>query len=530
MSSVITGDLSTETWKPSSNIWLITIAVMLSTFVVALDGSIANVALPQMAGSFSATQDESLWIITSYLVANGVVLPATAWFSSIFGRKSFLIICIIVFGTASFLCGISTSMDMIILFRILQGFGGGALVPISQAILLESFPKEKHALANSIFGLGVILAPVMGPVLGGWLTDTYSWNWIFFINIPICIIALIMSQIFIEDPPYMQKKGMQKIDYLGFAALTLWLITLQVALDNGQKSDWFGSSWVCWTSLTSAISLTVLVFWELKCKKPLFDLKVFKNRNFTLGTTIFTIIIAVLYASMVILPLFLQSLLGYSSYHSGIAASPMGVGSLIAIIFTGVLANRIDLRKQVALGLILMGLSCYMFGNLNLDISINNIILPNIIFGAGVALALVPLTTLIFSTLKNEEMTNAAGLQNLLKNVGGAVGTSLVSTMISRFSQVHQFEMVKQLSSQNPAFLSRYSDTMHFLSGYMNPVIAATKANYLMYVNLIKQSYLCAYMDCYRTYALIVIILIPTVFLITKIKFDKNKIGSSSIH
>src|SRR5574344_759289 len=504
------------------NPWLITSAVMLATFVSALNTSIANVALKQIGGSFSATQDESLWIVTSYLVASSVMLPATAWFSSVLGRKKFFISCLVLFTLASILCGIAPNMTVMILGRILQGLGGGVLFPLSQAILFETFPKEKYGLAMAIFGIGVVFAPILGPVLGGWLTTNYSWNWIFFISVPFGIVALSMIVAFIKDPPYMQAQGIQKIDYWGFILLVVWLASFQVMLDNGQKMGWFGSLRICELGLLALISFGALIYWELVNKKPLFDLKIFKNWNFSIGTIIYTIIFAIMYGTMAVLPLFLQSLMGYTSWLSGLAATPMGIGSFIGIVVTGIFADRVDLRKFCAFGLLFIAVSAYLFGSLNLNISLINVVVPNIVLGVGLSISITGLTTLIFANVNNEEMTNASGLQNLLKNVGGAVGTSFVGVMVSRFSQIRQHYLVDNLSQLNPVFQQKVHALTVAFSQSASSVVAQQKANYLIYSNMIKQSYLCAYMDSYRTYALIIIIILPFLFILKKINNKKE--------
>lgn len=518
-----------EEWKPSINPWLISIAVMLGTFMVVLDSSVANVALPHMAGSFSASANESLWILTSYLIANGIILPSTAWFSGIFGRKNFFIICIIIFTIASAACGASTSLGMMIFSRIIQGLGGGALMPISQAVLLESFPKEKRGMAMALFGLGVIFAPIIGPTLGGWITDNYSWHWIFYINVPIGVLAVFLSNLFVEDPPYAMKKGFQKIDYLGFGSLIIWLVSLQMVLDNGQKLDWFNSSWVCWTSAVSTTAMIFFIAWELHFKDSIIDLNVFKDRNFTVGTILNTLFSGILYSTLAILPLFLQNLLGYTAYYSGMAITPRGIGCLFSILLAGYLSNKFDARVLVAFGFVSLGFGCLILGDLNLQISMNNIILPNIICGAAMGFIFIPLTIVSFGTLKNEQMANATGLQNLLKNIGGGIGVSIVGTLLSRFAQVHQANMVSHLNPYNPIFQQKVSAAAHFLSIHMSPVIAAHKANFLMYGSLLKQAYLWSFIDNFRLYGIICLILTPTAFLLKKVKPHKAT-GEVSMH
>lgn len=499
-------------WYPAS-------AIMITIFMVVLDSSIANVALPHIAGSFSATQDESTWVLTSYLVANGVIIPSTAWFSTLFGRKNFLLLSTVLFTLSSALCGISSNMGMLIVARVLQGIGGGAIMPIGQAVMMEEFPVEERGVAMSVFGFGVIFAPIIGPTLGGWITDTYSWHWIFLINVPIGIIAVILGRMWIEDPPYARKGKVQSVDYLGFLLLIVWLFSLQLVLDNGQKNDWFGARWIRWTSGLSFACFIGFLWRELKTKNPIVDLKVFLDRNFFIGTMLNTVIGAVLYSTLAILPLFLQHLLGYTATLSGFAISPRGFGSFAGLIVCALLANRVDQRLVVIAGMVLLGVSNIMFGSLNMEIAMSNIILPNIVCGFAFSLLMIPLMTISFVTLTNNQMTNASGIFNLAKSVGGAIGTSVVSTLISRMGQVHQTNLVHNLTYANHAFMAKFNAFQAAMSG-SGAGLATSKANYLIYGELQQQANLLAFMDCFKIYAALVILLVPAVFLFKKMAYD----------
>ena len=519
-----------EEWKPTKNPWLVTLAVMIATFIFVLDSTIANVALPHMAGSFSASNEESMWILTSYLIASGIVLPSVAWFSSVFGRKEFFIAAVAVFTIASLLCGLSYSLDTMILARILQGLGGGAIMPIAQAIIMESFPKEERGKAMAVFGLGIILAPVIGPVLGGWLTDTYSWHWIFYINIPFGIIAIIASKMFLENPPYAQKQGLTKIDYVGFGLLIAWLVSLQIVLDKGQNADWFQAKWICWLSAISVISMIGFIISQIKNKASIIDLSVFKDKNFASGTLVLVVVNGVMYASMAIMPLFLQNLLGYSAFLSGYALMPRGVGSLIGILLSGTLSNIIDERILGTVGLLCLGVAGLMFGGLSLQISMMNIIIPNLVFGVGIALCFLPLSNLSLTTLSNEQMTNATGVQSLFKNIGGAIGTSIVVTLLTRFGQMHQFSMVGYLNDLNPVFHYKVTMAKMMLANFMHISVAGIKANYLMYGELLKQSNLWAFIDTFRVFGLIALVIIPLVFLLDGHSKDSDTEGMTMMH
>lgn len=498
-----------EEWHLPENPWPATLAVMLATFIFVLDSTIANVALPHMAGSFSSSNEEALWILTSYMIASGIILPSVAWFSGVFGRKKFFITCIILFTVASFLCGLATSLNMMILARILQGLGGGAILPVSQSILLENFPMNKRRMAMSVFGIGIIIAPIIGPVLGGWLTDNYSWHWIFYINVPLGFLAAFLTNMFVEDPPFARKKEGQKIDFLGFGFLIAWLVCLQVTLDNGQNNDWFNSPWICWMLAISIISMVLFVVSQLVNQKSLLDLSVFKDKNFAFGTALMILVMAVLYSSLAIMPIFLQNLLRYSAFLSGYSMMPRGIGSITAIILTGFVARKIDDRFLIAIGLSLLGTASMLFGGSNLQISMINILIPNFIFGMGMGFCMIALSTISVATLDNTKMTNATGIQALLKNIGGAIGMSIVATMISRLGQAHQFSMVGNLSPLNPVFNHKVAAMTSALARYSHVSLAQVKANYLMYVDLLRQSSLCAFMDTFRIFGLICFLIIP---------------------
>lgn len=505
-------------WTPKINPWIMIIPVMLSVFIYVLDGTIGNVALPHMAGSFSATRDESMWILTSYLIAAGIVIPAVDWFSKLLGRKNFFIISILMFTIASMLCGMATNIEFMILARILQGFGGGGILPISQAIILESFPKEKRGIAMSVFGMGVILAPIIGPVLGGWITDNWTWPWIFYINVPFGCIAAILSQRLIEDPPYAKRQKGVTIDAKGFFYLTIWLVTLQTVLDKGNNADWFNAPWICWTSAVSVIACILFFHSQITRKNTLIDLSVFKDRNYSAGTIIQIVIQAVLYASLAILPQFLQSMLGYTAFLSGATMMPRGLGSMTAMVVCALISNKVDERLLVAIGLGCLGGASLIFGSLNLQISNMNIAIPNYIMGIGMGLAMVPIMNLSVDTLSNSQMTNASGIQNLLKNIGSAIGTSLVATMLTRFAQVHQIMLVGNLNDLNQNFIERMQNTTAALAQYTHVSVANYMAQYSMYGQLVKQATLWAFIDAFRVFGVLCLVVIPLLLLIKKRK------------
>ena len=372
----------------------------------------------------------------------------------------------------------------------------------------------------SVFGMGVILAPIIGPVLGGWITDNWTWPWIFYINVPFGCIAALLSKKLIEDPPYAKRQHNVKIDGKGFFYLTIWLVTLQTVLDKGNNADWFNATWICWTFGVSVVACILFFHSQLTNKDSLVDLSVFKDRNFSAGTIIQVVIQAVLYASLAILPQFLQSMMGYTAFLSGATMMPRGFGSMLSMLITGTLSNKIDNRLFVMLGLALIGGSSLVFGSLNLQISNMNIAIPNFFMGMGMGLSMVPIMNLSVDTLKNEQMTNATGIQNLLKNIGSAIGTSLVATMLTRFAQVHQYMLVGKMSELNPVFIERVQTTAGALSAYTEHSVAQYMAQYSYYGQLVKQSTLWAFIDSFRIFGVLCLAVIPLLLLMKKIKKD----------
>src|SRR5947209_15047779 len=415
-------------WTPTFNPWLIAASVMLATFMEVLDTSVANVALPHIAGNLSATPEEATWVLTSYLVSNGIILPAANWLGRFFGRKRFLIVCIAIFTASSAVCGAAASLGLLIVARIAQGAGGGALQPIAQAVLMESFPREKRGSAMAVFGLGVVVAPIIGPTLGGWITDNYSWRWIFYINVPIGILAIFMANTFIEDPPYIKNQKPGRIDYIGFGLMALGLAALQLVLDKGQEEDWFSSSFIVWALILTVVALVAFVIWELRSSEPIVNLRILSDRNFAVGTMLMTIIGVVLYGTIALLPLFLQTMMGYPAVQSGMAVSPRGLGSIVSMIIIGRLVGKIDSRYLIMFGFTVLAYSTYLFSDINLQISMGSIVWPSIISGLAMGFVFVPLTTTAMGTLSNEQMGNASGVFNLMRNTGGSIGIAAVTT------------------------------------------------------------------------------------------------------
>jgi DHA2 family multidrug resistance protein len=482
-----------------------------------LDTSIASVALPYIAGSLSATNDEATWVLTSYLVANAVVLPASSWFSLKFGRKRFLITCIIIFTVSSFACGAAWSLGVILIARAIQGAGGGALQPLSQAILLESFPPDKRGLAMAVFALGVVVAPVLGPTLGGYLTDTYSWRWAFYINIPIGIFAILMILRYVEDPPYIKNAKPGKIDGIGLGLLAVWLGALQIILDKGQEDDWFGATWIRWTALLLVVTFILFIVRELTHDKPLVNLSVFRHRNFLLGCILIAIFGGALYGLITLLPLFYQELLGYTALAAGWAVAPRGIGAILAMPVIGILTSKIDNRYLIAMGFVMFAVSGLWFGEVNLAISQWSFLWAIIISGFGSGSVFVPLSTTTVAGLRNEEIGNASGLYNLFRNVGGSIGISVVNTIVARHEQLHHNELLHSLTPSSPNFQNQLHALQQYLytQGY-SAAEASHKALGLIGGELNAQARLWSYVDDFRYLALICFGCIPIVFMLKK--------------
>ena len=515
-----------EEWHPRHNPWIIAFSVMLATFMEVLDTSVANVSLPHIAGNLSASNHEATWVLTSYLVANAIILPTAAWFSGFFGRKRFLILCIMLFTAAWALCGLAHNLGFLIVARIIQGLGGGALQPIAQAILLESFPKEKRGQAMAVYALGVVVAPIIGPTVGGWITDNYSWRWIFLINLPIGILAVFMANAFVEDPPYIKKNRALSIDYLGFALMALGLGLFQVIMDKGQEVDWFAAKWICWSSVIVVVSLVTFVFRELRTEHPVVDLRILKDRNFFTGVCIVTVIGAVLYSTTALLPMFLQGLMGYSAYLSGLALSPRGIGAFFTALVVGRMIGKVDGRIFVAMGLGFLGINCLALGGINLQIGMSNVIWPIIGTGVGISAIFVPLSILAVGTLHKEEMGNATGLFNLMRNIGGSVGIALTTTMLARMSQVHQSILVGHLTPYDPAYQIMFQKVQGLLAhaggGITNPL-----AYGVIYQDLVRQATLMAFVDNFRGVGMACLLIIPGVFLFKKVIPAKGAVSAA---
>ncbi len=500
------------------NPWLIAAAVMLATFMEVLDTSIAAVALPYIGGSLSATNEEATWVLTSYLVANAVILPASGWFSQRFGRKNFLIVCIIIFTISSFAVGASTSLAMILIARAVQGAGGGALQPVSQAILLESFPPEKRGMAMAAFGFGVVVAPVLGPTLGGWITETYTWRWAFFINIPIGILAVIMISRIVSDPPYIRNARPGRLDAVGLGLLAVWIGTLQVVLDKGQEDDWFGATWIRWAVVVVIIALVAFLWREFRHRKPLVNLRTLTDRNFGIGCLQIFLFGGVVYGMVTILPLFFQTLLGYTSLAAGMAVAPRGLGSIVAMPLVGLLMIKFDSRYMIMVGFTGVALCNVWLAHINLGIGEWTLFWPIVMSGFFLGFVFVPLATVAMGTLPDEQIGNASGIYNLFRNLGGSVGISLVETIIARHEQTHRNYLVHSASHANPVYQRALAAIEHLMRLRFSAPDALIRAMHLLDLNLNQQAVLLSYIDDFRYLAVVCALTVPIAFALKKIR------------
>jgi MFS transporter, DHA2 family, multidrug resistance protein len=498
------------------NPWIVAIAVMFATFMEVLDTTVVNVSLPHIAGNLSATIDESTWVLTSYLVANAIVLPMTGWLARNFGRKRLLMASVIGFTLSSFLCGLAPNLASLVAFRLIQGATGGAMQPLSQAVLLEAFPPHERGKAMGFWGLGIVVAPILGPVLGGWLTDTYSWRWVFYINLPVGIVSLVMTQLYVFDPPYLRQES-SKIDYWGIGLLTLWVGCLQIAMDLGQQRDWFESSFITTLVAIFAIALVAFIIRELMSSEPIIDLHVFRNRTYAAGVFMMTIVGFVLYGSLVLLPLMLQTLLGYPSLQAGIAMAPRGMGSLIGMPLVGMLIGKFDARKLVAIGFVAGGLTLIWLGQLNLNAGYWDIFWPQFCQGLGLAALFVPLTTISMDAIPREQMGNATSLFNLMRNVGGSVGIALTGTMLSRTTQAY----VNVLGANVDAYSSTTANAFNaartgFLAAGADMATATQRAYAALFGMVQQQASMVSFVLLFRLLGGIFLVLVPLILVMRR--------------
>jgi DHA2 family multidrug resistance protein len=437
-------------WKPRYNPWLIAVVVAMAAFMEVLDTSIANVALPHMAGNLGASQDQSTWVLTSYLVSNAIVLPITGWLTSIIGRKRFFLMCIVLFTLSSLLCGIAPSLIFLLIARVIQGAGGGGLQPMAQAILADIFPPEKRALAFSLYGVTAVVAPAIGPTLGGWITDNYSWRWIFLINLPVGLITLFLVWQLVEDPPFLERRSLRnsRLDYIGLSALALGIASLQIVLDKGQEDDWFSSNFISTLSVTAIVCLSFLVLWEWYERDPIVDIRLFKYFNFSTANIMMFLVGAVSFSSTVLMPQFLQSLMGYTAEKAGMVLSAAALILLIELPIVGLLSAKIQGRYLMAGGWGMLAIAMYISTKqMDLLMSFQSATLLRIVQYIPIGFIFIPATTVAYVGVPQEKSNSVAGLVNFMRNLGSSFGTSAVTTILAQRSQFHQVRLTEHTAS-----------------------------------------------------------------------------------
>jgi DHA2 family multidrug resistance protein len=498
-------DQAARTWRPKANPWLIAVVVSLAAFMEVLDTSIANVALPYMAGSLSATTDQSTWVLTSYLVSNAIVLPISGWFVRLLGRKRFFMICLAIFTVSSLLCGTAPTLATMIVFRVLQGAGGGGLQPMAQAILADTFPPRQRGLAFALFGVTVVVAPILGPTLGGWITDNYTWRWIFLINLPVGIAASFLVFRLVEDPPWEKRfeAGGLRIDYVGVALLVLGVGALQIMLDKGQELDWFSSQFILTLAVLATVGLVSLVLWEWFHLDPIVDVRLFRNLNFFSANAMMFVAGIMMFSSLVMMPQFLQLLLGYSSEAAGLVLSGGGFLLLFLMPIVGTLTTKIPARYIIATGwLLTCGAMYYSAQHLDLTISFWSASLLRVVQVAGLPLLFVPIILVSYIGLPADKSNEIAGLVSFMRNIGSSIGTSMVTTLLARQAQFHQVHLVAHTASDDSAFTGLISGlTARLMTSGVDAVQAAQQAHGLVYRMVIAQATTLAYIDTFRILA-----------------------------
>jgi DHA2 family multidrug resistance protein len=511
-----------EAWTPKFNPWIITLTVTLATFMEALDSSIANVALPHIAGSLGASYDQATWVLTSYLVSNAIVLPISGWISNRIGRKNFYMSCVALFTVFSFMCGLATSLPMLIVFRVIQGAAGGGLQPSERSILADTFPPEKRSVAFSLYGMAVVVAPAIGPTVGGWITDNYTWRWIFFLNIPVGILSLMLTSRIVQDPPYLKKmrKKVGGIDGIGLGLLALTIGALQIMLDKGQQDDWFGSRVIITGACLAFFGLVAFLYRELTTEHPILDLSLYGKRNFAMTQIVMLIIGGALYATTVMIPQFLQEQLGYTATEAGLALSAGGLVLLLLFPIAGYIGQKVDPRLMITIGFTLLTIGIWRIGDLNLGISFWNAASWRVVMVLGMPFLFVPISVMSYVGVPQEKNNEVSGMTALARNIGGSLGVSFISTMLVRRAQVHQ----NYLAANVHAGASTYAALRQGMSGSLQPhgysaASAGAMAASRVYAMMLQQARTLAYVDTVHVLVIMTACLIPIGYLMKKPRF-----------
>ena len=492
-------------------LWLVALSILLPTSFACLATSATNVAIPHISGYFGSTIDEANWIITSYMIANSCLILMSGWLENLLGRKRFLKIFIGIFTLGSLICALAPNLNLMVLGRLIQGIGCGPMTPVSQAILLAAFPPEKRGVAMSLYGLAVMVFAILGPTFGGFIVDNADWQWIYLVNIPVGILSIAMVHANIEELKI--RKKIEKTDYLGMISLVLWLLSMQVVLDKGQQYNWFDCAWISWLAGFSVCMFVFFVIRELESHAPLINLRLFKDRNFLIGTILSASVNMIVFSSIVLIPQFLQNMMGYTAMLSGFALAPRIVSCVLMMIAINYLMKIFDNRILIAIGFFFLGISVLFFINLNLSVSFIYIAIPQVLMGIGVIMTFIPVSSLVLGTLPKVELTNGASLHNLCKSTMTAIIASVASTLVARHSQMHQVFLVENLSNFNLVFQQKFTSLVHTFMANASSSYAAIKTNSYLYKSLLSQSRLMAYVDVFEIFSFIAFMLIPLAFL-----------------
>ncbi len=512
---------ASEFSRPRINPWLVAPIVALAAFMEVLDISIANVSLPHIAGDLAASQDESAWVLTSYLVTNAISMPISGWVSTVVGRKRFFLICIVGFTIASLMCGMAPNLSFLVLMRAIQGAAGGGLQPTGQAILTDTFPLRQRGMAFAIYGISVVFAPAVGPTLGGWITDNITWRWVFLLNVPVGLLLIFLITMLIEDPPHLLEARKRfrlegiRFDYLGFSFVALGLGALQIVLDRGQEDDWFASNFILGLAVVSALSLVALVVWELTTSKPIIDLRLLRDRTFAVSSALMFMLGFVLLGSTFLIPAFVQELLGYTATDAGLVITPGALALIVLMPFIGRIIGKVDARLLIAIGLFACGGALLLMGNFDLATDYNTVMMDRLYQSLGLGFLFIPINTEAFASLPLEKTNNASALINVWRNLGGSVGISIASTMLTRRTQYHHSVLASHIRPDSPAF----QHTRNMLEGYFHHAVGRADLQHAMAViahNVAQQARLLSYLDDFKAFGLMILAMLPIVLLLRK--------------
>lgn len=514
------GGHSYEAYHAPHNPWLIAVVATLATFMEVLDTSIANVSLPHIAGNLGASISDSTWVLTSYLVANAIVLPATAFLSAAIGRRNYYMLSVAVFTVSSLLCGLAPNLESLVLFRLLQGLGGGGLQPLTQAILVDTFPPRMRGMGMAVYGMTVVVAPVIGPTFGGWITDNYSWHWVFLINVPVGLFALSLSLRYITDPPFLRRRtgaARWRGDFVGLSLVGIGLGCLQMALDLGEREDWFSSPWITGAAVTAGVSLLAGLWWSLRREDPMVDVRVLRERNLGLSCLHMLIFGAVLYGTTALLPLMAQTQLGYTAMQSGMALSPGGMVVAVLMPFVGYMVSRTDPRWMILLGVTVISASLLQMASFSLQVDFRHLVLARSLQGFGLAFIFVPINTIAYARVQAHDRNAASSLMSIARNIGGSVGIGYTSTMVARATQTHRATLAEHASLYDPNYVAAQHELQQrLLPTFGDPAHAERVAHAVLEQQLDHQSSMLAYVDQFRFLAIAFLILVPVVLMMRR--------------